>query len=129
MLYIVATPIGNLGDITLRALETLKKVDYILCEDTRNTGLMLANLGINNQAKLMSFYDEVEEQKIPEIIRLLEMGKEIALVTDAGTPIVSDPGYRLIKKCRQLLLEVTSIPGPSAVVNALVLSGLPAGRF
>lgn len=129
MLYIVATPIGNLGDITLRALETLKKVDYILCEDTRNTGLMLANLGINNQAKLMSFYDEVEEQKIPEIIRLLEMGKEIALVTDAGTPIVSDPGYRLIKKCRQLLLDVTSIPGPSAVVNALVLSGLPAGRF
>jgi len=129
MLYIVATPIGNLGDITLRALETLKKVDYILCEDTRNTGLMLANLGINNQAKLMSFYDEVEEQKIPEIIRLLEAGKEIALVTDAGTPIVSDPGYRLIKKCRQLLLEVTSIPGPSAVVNALVLSGLPAGRF
>jgi len=129
MLYIVATPIGNLGDITLRALETLKKVDYILCEDTRNTGLMLANLGINNQAKLMSFYDEVEEQKIPEIIRLLEAGKEIALVTDAGTPIVSDPGYRLIKKCHQLLLEVTSIPGPSAVVNALVLSGLPAGRF
>lgn len=129
MLYIVATPIGNLGDITLRALETLKKVDYILCEDTRNTGLMLANLGINNQAKLMSFYDEVEEQKIPEIIRLLELGKEIALVTDAGTPIVSDPGYRLIKKCRQLFLEVTSIPGPSAVVNALVLSGLPAGRF
>ena len=129
MLYIVATPIGNLGDITLRALETLKKVDYILCEDTRNTGLMLANLGINNQAKLMSFYDEVEEQKIPEIVRLLEIGKEIALVTDAGTPIVSDPGYRLIKKCRQLLLEVTSIPGPSAVVNALVLSGLPAGRF
>lgn len=129
MLYIVATPIGNLGDITLRALEILKKVDYILCEDTRNTGLMLANLGINNQAKLMSFYDEVEEQKIPEIIRLLEIGKEIALVTDAGTPIVSDPGYRLIKKCRQLSLEVTSIPGPSAVVNALVLSGLPAGRF
>jgi len=129
MLYIVATPIGNLSDITLRALETLKKVDYILCEDTRNTGLMLANLGINNQAKLMSFYDEVEEQKIPEIVRLLEIGKEIALVTDAGTPIVSDPGYRLIKKCRQLSLEVTSIPGPSAVVNALVLSGLPAGRF
>lgn len=129
MLYIIATPIGNLGDISLRALEVLEKVKVLLCEDTRNTGLMLANLGIKNKPKLISFYDEVEEQKIPEIIRLLEDGSEIALVTDAGTPVISDPGFKLIKKCRSLGISMTSVPGPSAVINSLVLSGLPAGRF
>jgi len=129
MLYIVATPIGNLRDITLRALETLKKVEYLLCEDTRNTGLLLANLKIQNKPKLISFYDEVEEQKIPEIIKLLEDNREVALVTDAGTPIVSDPGWRLVKKCRNLGISYTSIPGPCAAINALVLSGIPAGRF
>ena len=129
MLYIIATPIGNLGDITVRALETLEKVEYLLCEDTRNTGLLLANLGIKNKPKLISFYDEVEEQKIPEIINLLEQNKEIGLVTDAGTPIVSDPGYKLVKKCQKLGYKITSIPGPSAVINALVLSGIPSGRF
>lgn len=129
MLYIVATPIGNLGDIGLRALETLEKVDYLLCEDTRNTGLLLVNLGIKNKPKFISFYDEVEEQKIPEIIKLLQDGSEIALVTDAGTPIISDPGWKLIKKCRKLGIKYTSIPGPCAAINALVLSGIPAGRF
>ena len=129
MLYIVATPIGNLGDISLRALETLEKVSILLCEDTRNTGLMLANLGIKNKAKLISFYDEVEEQKIPEVIKLLENGNEVALVTDAGTPIISDPGWKLVKKCRNLGIKYTSIPGPCAAINALVLSGIPAGRF
>lgn len=129
MLYIVATPIGNLGDISLRALETLEKVSILLCEDTRNTGLMLANLGIKNKPKLISFYDEVEEQKIPEVIKLLENGNEVALVTDAGTPIISDPGWRLVKKCRNLGIKYTSVPGPCAAVNALVLSGIPAGRF
>jgi 16S rRNA (cytidine1402-2'-O)-methyltransferase len=129
MLYIVATPIGNLGDITLRALEVLEKVKFLLCEDTRNTGLLLINLGIKNKPKLISFYDEVEEQKIPEIIRLLQDGSEIALVTDAGTPIISDPGWKLIKKCRNLGINYTSIPGPCAAINALVLSGIPAGRF
>lgn len=129
MLYIVATPIGNLGDISLRALETLEKVDYLLCEDTRNTGLLLVNLGVKNKPKFISFYDEVEEQKIPEVIKLLQDGSEIALVTDAGTPIISDPGWKLIKKCRNLGINYTSIPGPCAAINALVLSGIPAGRF
>lgn len=129
MLYIVATPIGNLRDITLRALEVLEKVSVLLCEDTRNTGLLLANLGIKNKPKLISFYDEVEEQKIPEVINLLQNGNEVALVTDAGTPIISDPGWRLVKKCRNLGISYTSIPGPCAAINGLVLSGIPAGRF
>jgi 16S rRNA (cytidine1402-2'-O)-methyltransferase len=129
MLYVIATPIGNLGDISLRALETLEKVEYLLCEDTRNTGLLLTNLKIKNRPKFISFYDEVEEQKIPEIIKLLQSGSEIALVTDAGTPIISDPGWKLIKKCRILGISYTSLPGPCAAINALVLSGIPAGRF
>ncbi len=129
MLYIIATPIGNLKDITLRALETLENVEYLLCEDTRNTGLMLANLAIKNKPKLISFYDEVEEQKIPEVMKLLDDGKGVGLVTDAGTPIVSDPGYKLVKKCQKLGYKITSIPGPSAVINALVLSGIASGRF
>jgi 16S rRNA (cytidine1402-2'-O)-methyltransferase len=129
MLYIIATPIGNLKDITLRALETLEKVEYLLCEDTRNTGLLLANLGIKNKPRLISFYDEVEEQKIPEVLRLLDENKEVGLVTDAGTPIISDPGYKLVKKCQKIGYKITSIPGVSAAINALVLSGLPSGRF
>jgi len=129
MLYIVATPIGNLGDITLRALETLEKVEYLLCEDTRKTGLMMANLKIKNKPKLISFYDEVEEQKTPEVIKLLQDNREVALVTDAGTPIISDPGWRLIKKCRSLGISYTSLPGACAAINGLVLSGLPSGRF
>jgi len=129
MLYIIATPIGNLKDITLRALETLENIEYLLCEDTRNTGLMLANLNIKNKPKLISFYDEVEEQKIPEVLKLLDENREVGLVTDAGTPIVSDPGYKLVRKCQKLGYKITSIPGPSAAINALVLSGLPSGRF
>ncbi len=129
MLYIIATPIGNLGDITLRALETLEKVEYLLCEDTRNAGILLSNLGIKNKPKLMSFYDEVEDQKIPEVISLLKEGKEVGLVTDAGTPIISDPGWKLIKKCLSLGISYTSVPGVSAAINGAVLSGLPVGRF
>ena len=129
MLYIIATPIGNLGDITLRALETLEKVEYLLCEDTRNAGILLSNLGIKNKPKLMSFYDEVEDQKIPEVISLLKEGKEVGLVTDAGTPIISDPGWKLIRKCRNLGIPYTSLPGACAAINALVLSGVPSGRF
>lgn len=129
MLYIISTPIGNLGDITLRAIETIEKLDYLLCEDTRKTGLMLANLKIINKPKLISFYDEVEEQKIPEIIGMLEDNKNIGLVTDAGTPIISDPGWKLVKKCRELGITYTAIPGACAAINALVLSGIPSGRF
>ncbi|MDP4009386.1 MAG: 16S rRNA (cytidine(1402)-2'-O)-methyltransferase [Candidatus Shapirobacteria bacterium] len=129
MLYLVATPIGNLKDISLRALEILEKVDFLLCEDTRNTGLLLANLNIKNKPRLISFYDEVEEQKIPEVIKLLENGGNVALVSDAGTPIISDPGFKLVKKCRSLGISYTAIPGACAAINALVLSGIPAGRF
>lgn len=129
MLYIVATPIGNLKDISSRALEVLEKVDYILAEDTRKIGLLLSILGIKNKAKLISFYDQVEEQKSSEVLSLLGEGKEIALVSDAGTPLISDPGYKLIKRCGDLGYEVTSVPGPSALVNGLVLSGLPSARF
>lgn len=136
MLYIIATPIGNLGDITVRALKTLEKIDILLCEDTRKTGLMLNSLkkidsGFhrNDKLKLVSFYDEVEEQKIPEVISWLRQEKEVGLVTNGGTPAVSDPGWRLIKRCHELGLPLTSIPGPCAAINALVLSGLPCGRF
>lgn len=129
MLYIIATPIGNLGDITVRAIETLEKVDILLCEDTRKTGLMLANLKIKNKPFLVSFYDEVEEQKVPEVISWLKQEKEVGLVTNSGTPAVSDPGWRLIKRCYELGLPLTAIPGPCAIINALVLAGLPCGRF
>ena len=129
MLYIIATPIGNLKDITLRALETLEKVEYLLCEDTRNTGLLLSNLGVKNKPKLVSFYDEVEDQKIPEVIGLLNEGKEVGLVTDAGTPIISDPGWKLVKKCQTLGINYTALPGACAAINGAVLSGLPVGRF
>ena len=129
MLYIISTPIGNLDDISNRAKETLEKIEYLLCEDTRNAGILLINLRIKNKPKLISFYDEVEDQKIPEVMRLLGEEKNIGLVTDAGTPVISDPGYKLIKKCHKMGYKVTSIPGACAAINALVLSGLSSGRF
>lgn len=129
MLYIISTPIGNLGDITRRAIEVLEEVDVLLCEDTRKTGLLLASLNVGNKPKLVSFYDEVERQKIPQVIEMLKEGLEVGLVTDAGTPLISDPGWLLIKKCQELRLQYTALPGPSAVINALVLSGLPSSRF
>lgn len=129
MLYIIATPIGNLKDITLRAVETLEQIDVLLCEDTRKTGLLLQSLKIGNKPKLLSFYDEVEQQKIPQIIEMLKEGLEIGLVTDAGTPLISDPGWLLVKKCQELGLSYTALPGACAVVNAAVLSGLPIQRF
>ncbi len=129
MLYIIATPIGNLGDITLRAIETLNKLDVLLCEDTRKTGFLLSELKINHKPKLVSFYDEVEAQKIPEVVKMLKDGLEVGLVTDAGTPLLSDPGWLLVKKCQQLGLSYTALPGACAVINAAVLSGLPIARF
>ncbi len=129
MLYIISTPIGNLKDISLRALEVFKELDVLLCEDTRNTALLLANLGIKNKPKLISFYDEVEEQKIPEIMLLLERNSKVGLVTDAGTPVISDPGFKLVKKCQKMGYKVTSIPGACAAINGLVLSGISSGRF
>jgi len=127
MLYIIATPIGNLDDISRRAIETFESLDVLLCEDTRNN--ILNKLGLKNKPELISFYDEVEEQKIPQIIKLLEENKNVGLVTDAGTPIISDPGWKLIKKCQKMGIKYTAIPGACAAINALVLSGLPSGRF
>jgi len=129
MLYIISTPIGNLKDITLRAIETLNKLDVLLCEDTRKTGFLLSELKIANKPKLVSFYDEVEAQKIPEIIKVLQDNLEVGLVTDAGTPLLSDPGWLLVKKCRELGISYTALPGACAVINAVVLSGLPIQRF
>jgi 16S rRNA (cytidine1402-2'-O)-methyltransferase len=129
MLYIISTPIGNLRDITLRAIDILTYIDILLCEDTRKSGLLLKELGIKNKPELVSFYDEVEAQKIPEIIKWLESGKKVGLVSDAGTPLLSDPGWLLLKQCQKKGIPYTAVPGTSAVINGLVLSGLPMGRF
>jgi len=126
-LYVVPTPIGNLKDITLRALEVLREVDYIVCEDTRRTLILLNHYGIKGK-KMISYYEPKEERQIPKILRVLEK-EDVALVTDAGTPSVSDPGYRLIRKCIDEGLEVEVLPGPSAVITSLVGSGLPTDRF
>ena len=129
MLYIMATPIGNLGDISRRSVEVLEKVEILLCEDTRVTGGLLQKLGIKNKPQLVSFYDEVEEQKIPQVLAWLGEGKEVGLVSDAGTPLLSDPGWRLVKRCHDANLPLTALPGAAAAINALVLSGLPSDRF
>ena len=128
-LYIVATPIGNLGDITLRALETLKDVDFILCEDTRVTKNLLEHYEISKP--LISYHQHTEGKKIKEIIARLESGKNLALVTDAGTPGISDPGGILIRQLVSFskLVEVVPIPGASAVVAALSISGFPTDKF
>ena len=128
-LYIVATPIGNLGDITLRALETLKTVDIILCEDTRVTSKLLAHFEISKS--LVSYHHHSDEKKVSEIRELLEQGKNIALVTDAGTPGISDPGNQLVKFIANSSqpIEIIPIPGVSAVVTALSISGFPTDKF
>lgn len=126
-LYVVATPIGNLQDITLRALEVLKSVNFIACEDTRRTSILLQHYGIKDK-KLLSYYEPKESVQVPKIIKLLEK-EDVALVTDAGTPAISDPGYKLIRACIDKGIPVEVIPGPSAVLTALVGSGLPTDRF
>ncbi len=126
-LYIVSTPIGNLDDITLRAVKILSSVDLILCEDTRHTGLLLQKLNIST--KLIPYYDEIEDKRIPEIIEMLSDNKNIALVSDAGTPLVSDPGFRLVRQCVKRGISIESIPGPSAILAALTSSGLPPDKF
>lgn len=127
MLYIVSTPIGNLQDITLRAIETLKTVDLIACEDTRHTRILLDHYGI--QKPLTSFFQHNRFTKGEYLLGLLKEGKNIALVSDAGTPGVLDPGYNLINLAVQNGVAVTAIPGPVALIDALVLSGKPAHRF
>ncbi|MDD5584605.1 MAG: 16S rRNA (cytidine(1402)-2'-O)-methyltransferase [Candidatus Omnitrophica bacterium] len=127
MLYIVPTPIGNLEDITLRALRILKEVDCVLAEDTRKTGFLLAQFNIKKP--LVSFYEHNEIEKIPWVIEELKAGKSIALVSSAGTPTVSDPGYKLVRECRKEALAVTSLPGASSVITALAVSSLPRDKF
>lgn len=127
MLYLVATPIGNLGDITLRALEVLREVDFVASEDTRKTGLMLKHFDIKKPQ--IAFHEHNEEKAGQRIVALLQEGQSVAVVSDAGTPGVADPGYTLVRKAIDLDLPVTMIPGPSAVIMALVLSGLPSHSF
>jgi len=127
ILYIVATPIGNMDDITYRAVKTLSSVDLVLCEDTRHTGLLMQKLNI--ATPLQAYYEEIEDKKIPEIVDALTQGRNIALVSDAGTPLVSDPGYRLVRECIKRDIPVVSIPGPSALLAALTSSGLPPHAF
>lgn len=126
-LYVVSTPIGNLGDITFRALEVLKGVDLIACEDTRTTGKLLARYTITRP--LVSYHEHNEKEKAEELLTALLQGKSIALVTDAGTPGVSDPGYRLIKLASERVVTIVPIPGPSAALSALSVSGLPTSGF
>lgn len=125
-LYIVATPIGNLGDITLRAIETLRGVDAIACEDTRVTGRLLQHLEIKQR---MIRYDDHADDRAREGLLAMMAEGPVALVSDAGTPLVSDPGYRLVKDARERGIAVTSLPGPSAVIVGITLSGLPSDRF
>jgi 16S rRNA (cytidine1402-2'-O)-methyltransferase len=126
-LYVVATPIGNLGDITLRALETLREVDYIVSEDTRKTGLLLKHFEI--QKPQISHHEHNERQVAPRIVRLLEEGKSVAVVTCAGTPAISDPGFVVVREVIEAGMPVTVIPGPTALIAALVLSGLAVHSF
>lgn len=127
MLYLVATPIGNLQDITLRALETLRTVDIVASEDTRKTGRLLQHFEI--KTRQMSFHEHNEEKAGDKIIQLLQDGQSVAVVSDAGTPGISDPGYSIVRKVIDAGLTVTMLPGATAVAMAVVLSGLPAHAF
>jgi len=127
VLYVVATPIGNPGDIGARALQVLEQVDLIACEDTRRTGQFLAAHGLHKH--LLSYYEHNEERRVPDLVARLKRGARIALVTDAGTPAISDPGYRLVRGALDAAIVVKAIPGPSAAIAALSIAGLPTDRF
>jgi len=127
VLYLVATPIGNLGDISIRALEVLRKVDLIASEDTRKTSILLNHYDIHKPQK--SYHAFNEKKAVPKLLQQLLDGESIAVVTNAGTPAISDPGYSLVQAALANDIPVTAIPGPSAVVTALILSGLPAHSF
>ena len=127
ILYVVATPIGNPGDVTARAIRVLGEADLIACEDTRRTGRLLAAHSIRTPT--VSYFEHNEERRTPELIERLKDGTKIALVTDAGTPAISDPGYRLVRAAHEAGIRVAAVPGPSAVVAALSIAGLPTDRF
>jgi 16S rRNA (cytidine1402-2'-O)-methyltransferase len=127
MLYLVATPIGNLDDISLRALETLRAVDYVASEDTRHTGRLLKHFEIKKPQ--IAFHEHNEERAVGRILALLEAGHDVALVSDAGTPGIADPGYTLVRAAIDKALPLTMIPGPTSAIMAVVLSGLPAHSF
>lgn len=127
VLHIVSTPVGNLGDITRRALSVLAEVDAVAAEDTRHTGRLLDELGIRQS--LISYHDHNEQERTPQLIERLQRGDNLALVSDAGTPLVSDPGYRLVRACHQAGITVVPVPGASALLAALVVAGLPTDRF
>lgn len=127
LLYIVPTPIGNLGDLTFRARQILEDVDLIACEDTRHAGILLKHYGIKTPR--LSFHDHSGRSKVDKLLDYLENDKNIALISDAGTPGISDPGYNLIQAALQAGYPVVPLPGPSAVITALSASGLPTDKF
>lgn len=127
ILFVIATPIGNLEDISDRARKLLGQVGTVLAEDTRHSGLLLSRLGI--KAKLLSYHDHNERERTPELIKLLAAGEDLALISDAGTPCISDPGYRIVRACHEAGIKVSAVPGPSSLVAALSISGLPSDRF
>lgn len=128
-LYIVATPIGNIKDISFRAIETLSEADIIACEDTRVSKKLFSLLNLKTDKPFISYQDYSEEEKSQHLTELLLSGKSIALISDAGSPLISDPGYKLVRKCVEQNIKVYSVPGASAVICALQLSGLPTNRF
>ena len=127
ILYLVATPIGNLADITHRALQVLKDVDLIACEDTRHTHKLLSHYGITT--KTISYHEHNEQQRTAQLIDMLQQGSDIAVVSDAGTPSISDPGFRLVRAAIENEIAVVPVPGPSALISALVAAGLPTDEF
>ena len=126
-IYIVSTPIGNLKDITVRAIESLNEVDFILCEDTRITSILLKHYNISKP--LISFNAVTEGKKIPSVINRIKTGENCALVSDSGTPLISDPGVRLVSEAIKQNIEIISIPGSTAFISALTISGLPTDSF
>jgi 16S rRNA (cytidine1402-2'-O)-methyltransferase len=129
MLIIISTPIGNLGDITQRAAHSLAQADIIACEDTRQTRKLLSLLSISSSAELWAYHDHNGAKVRPKLINVMKAGQQVALASDAGTPLISDPGYKLVTACLENDIPITAAPGPTAPIVALTLSGLPSDRF